>query len=351
MASISGVNTAAAIKVASTWGTPVTVGAGNKISGEITPSFNVEELTARAIGSGAYMLSSSTRGAIKPTVQIVSDLGYRNNCDTIIAQMLGTSAAPTEVTGGQGDYLHVITVNTALNAKYLTFVYETSSATVHEFATAACQSINIKSQSVPGYIDFTADLLADQVVLSGWTNDNADVIAATFTEGTPELAAIAYEDTYRTNAQSAGAVAGGDQYNITGFDFTMNRPQETIGEIKAASGLSAPTATSYIDASFTATVKELADHAMYTIWSAETARKARLSIEGTQIGTGTNKRFSILMPRMLLVQEPQYAVTADGVNGLTLNFTLLKASANPTGMTNTYPYFEFVNTLSTSLLA
>lgn len=351
MASISGVNTNAAIKIASTWGTAVSVGAGNRFAGEITPSFNVEELTPRGIGSGAYMLSNATRGRYVPTIQLVADLGFRNNCDTIIAQLMGTSGAPTETTGGQADYLHTITVNTTLNAKYLTFVFETSSTTVLEFPTAACQSFNIKSQSVPGYIDFTADLLANNALITGPTNNNAAVAATTFTEGTAELAACAYEDTYRINAQSGGAVAGGDQYNITSFDLTINRPQETIGEIKAATGLSAPTATSYIDGTFTVTVKELADHAYYTIWSAETSSKSKLSIEGSQIGSGVNKRFSAVMPRMLLVQEPQYAVTAEGVNALTLNFRLLKASANPTGMSSTYPYFEIVNGLATSLLA
>jgi hypothetical protein len=265
--------------------------------------------------------------------------------------MMGTSGAPSEQTGSQGDYLHTITFNTTLNAKYVTFVFETSTATVLEFPTCAVTSVNFRSQSVPGYIDASYELLANNALVSSPTNNNAAVIATTFTEGTAELTAVDYVDTYRINTQSGGAVAGGDQYNVTGFDFTFSRPQETIGEIKGAAGLSAPTATSYAEGTFNVTVKELADHAYFTVWSAETAQKARLSIEGTQIGTGVNKRFTILMPRMLLVQEPQYAVTTEGVNTLALNFRLLKASANPTGMSSTYPYFEIVNTLSTSLLA
>jgi hypothetical protein len=351
MASLSGAQTAAAIKIASTWGTAVSVGAGNKIAGEFTANFGVEELNARTIGSGAYWLSNATRGRVVPTISFTGDLGYRNNCDVILAQMFGTAAAPSEVTGAQGDYKHTITLNTTLNAKYLTVVYESSSATVHEFPTCATRSVGFKSQSVPGYIDFTAEMLANNVVLSGPTNNNAAVIAATFTEGTAELTACDYPDTYRQNTQSGGAVGGGDQYNITGFDLQIQRPQETIGEIKGASGLSAPTATSYLDGTFTVTVKELADHAMYTIWSAETAQKAVLNIQGTQIGTGTNKTWAIYLPRMLLVTEPQYALTTEGTNPLTLNFRLLKASANPTGMSSTYPYFEVTNGLATSLLA
>lgn len=351
MAAITGAQTSSALKIATTWGTAVSVGAGNKFAGEVTPSFGVEELTARTIGSGAYWASTATRGRYIPTIQLVADLGYRNNCDVLIAQMMGTAGAPTETTGGQADYLHTITLNTTLNAKYITFVTETSSTTVYEFPTAAVQNINIKSQSVPGYVDFTANLLANNILITGPTNNNAAVQAATFTEGTPELAAADYIDTYRMNAQSAGALAGGDQVNITDFDLTINRPQETIGEIKAAAGLSAPTATSYLDGTFTVTIKDHADHTYETLWSAETAEKAKLSIEGTQIGSGVNKRFSVVMPRMLLVQEPAYAITSEGSNGTTLTFRLLKASANPTGMSSTYPYFEIVNGLSTSLLA
>lgn len=352
MASITGAQTKAGVKIASTWGTAVACGVGNSFAGEISPSFNVSELTSRQIGSGAYMLSSATRGSVIPTVSLTADLGYRNNCDVLLAQFMGTSGAPTEVTAGQSDYKHVLTFNSTLNSKYVTLAFESSSATVMEFPTCAVQSIGIATTGVPGYLDFTAELLANTVELSSSVNTNATLATTTFTEGTPELVAVDLVDKFRTNAQSGAAVAGGDQYNITGFNLALSRPQEIIPEIKGSAGNSAPIASDLFEGTLSVDVKELADHAYYTIWSAETARKALIQIEGTTIGTGTAKSFSIYLPRMVLVTEPQYALTDQGTNALSMEFRLLKAATAPTGMTgSTYPYFEIVNTLSTSLLA
>lgn len=352
MASITGAQTKAGVKIASTWGTAVACGAGNSFAGEISPSFNVSEITSRQIGSGAYMLSSATRGSVIPTVSLTADLGYRNNCDVLLAQFMGTSGAPTEVTVGQSDYKHTVTFNSTLNAKYVTLAFESSSATVMEFPTCAVTSIGIATTGVPGYLDFTAELLANTVELSSATNTNATLANCTFTEGVPELVAVDLVDKFRTNNQSAAAVGSGDQYNITGFNLALNRPQEIIPEIKGSAGNSAPLGTDLFDGTLSVDVKELADHAYYTIWSAETARKALIEIEGTQIGTGTNKRFSIYLPRLVLVTEPQYALTDQGTNTLSMEFRLLKAATAPTGMTgSTYPYFEIVNGLSTSLLA
>lgn len=352
MASITGAQTKAGVKIATTWGTAVACGAGNSFAGEISPSFNVSEITSRQIGSGAYMLSTATRGSVIPTVSLTADLGYRNNCDVLLAQFMGTSGAPTEVNVGEGDYKHVLTFNSTLNSKYVTLAFESSSATVMEFPTCAVQSIGIATTGVPGYIDFTAELLANAVELSSSTNTNATLANCTFTEGTPELVAVDLVDKFQTNAQSGSAVSSGDQYNITGFNLALSRPQEIIPEIKGSAGNSAPLATDLFDGTFSVDVKELADHAYYTIWSAETARKALIQIEGTQIGTGANKSFSIYIPRMLLVTEPQYALTDQGTNTLSMEFRLLKAATTPTGMSgSTYPYFEIVNGLSTSLLA
>jgi hypothetical protein len=351
MPALTGSFVSGAVQIASTWGTAAAAGAGDKFAAEYSISPAVDVLTARGIGSGAYMDSNFTRGNILYTGSFTADLGFRNNCDVLLAQMMGTAAAPTETTGGQSDFLHTITFNTTLNAKYVTIAYESSSTTVHELPTAAVTGVTIASTAVPGYVDFTANVVANTLQLSTAVNTNAVLQAATFTEGTPELVTANLDDTFRTNAQSGGALAGGDQYNVTGFELSLERPQEIVNEIAGTASTTAPVASDKFQGSFTVQVKDLADHAMYTIWAAETARKARLSFEGTQIGTGVNKRFTVLLPRMLLVDAPAFTVTAEGRNPLSLTFRLAKAAANPTGMSSTFPYFEIVNGLSTSLLA
>lgn len=351
MASISGAASSAAVKVATTYGTAVSVGAGNKIAAEITPNFNVEELQARMIGTGRHMTDFATIGNFKPTANLTMDAGYRNNMDVLIAALFGTSPAPTEQTASQGDYKHTASFNTTLNTKYLTFVHETSSATVYEYPSCAVRSFTISLDDAPGILEFQAELLANNVLITSPTNNNAAVQAATFTETNVERIQYSFDDTFRINLNSGGALAGGDQFNITSYSLTLTRPQEILGEIKGSSGNGSPISTGLFEGTLTIGVKELADHTYLTYWANQTALKCSLNIQGTQIASGVNKAITINLPKMQLVTEPQYALTSEGVNPLSMTFKLLYTSSAPTGMTSGYPYIEMINTLSTSLLA
>ena len=131
----------------------------------------------------------------------------------------------------------------------------------------------------------------------------------------------------------------------------MSHPQESKPEIKGSAGISAPVESSSFEGTFNVGVKQLDDHTYFTAWLAETSYKARLSIEGSQIGTGVNKRFTLLMPRLKQPDGPAYSPTDPGTNPVTLNFRLLKASTAPSGMTSAFPHIQIVNTLTTSLLA
>lgn len=346
--SIAGAQTRAGIRVASTFGTAVACGAGNRLVAEITPSFGVSPLESRAIGSGRFMSENITRGSILPTVSVTGDVGFRNNFDTIAALILGTDTPSAELTAGQSDYRHRITFNTTLNSRYATIAYETSTSTTHEFPSCACTSLTVRSTSIPGFLEYSADFIANTINLSSATNNNAALANVTNTD--TELAAADYDDDFWINAQSAGAVGAGNQYNITGFEFNITRPQEFRPEMKGSAGNSAPVGSGIATSSLNVTVKELANHAYYTVWSGETAQKAAIIVEGTQIGTGSLRTVAIYMPRLLLIQEPQYGLTDAGVNTLSMQFNGAAAAANPTGMQSTFPYFEIINTLSTTLL-
>lgn len=352
MAAISGSRTKAIIQTTSGWGTATAGGAGDVLIAEPTVSTGTQTLTARQIGSGANMLTDVTRSGFFPTVSLVGDLGYRNNWDVILAAFFGTAPAPSETTVGQGDYKHVLSLNVStLNPKYLSYAFTSTGSTTLEFPSCAVRSVGLKSTTIPGYVDASCELLANDMVLSSAVNTYAAVSAATSTESVVELVATNYDDTYRANAQGGASLSSGDQFNITSFDFSMSHPQESKAEIRGAAGVSAPVENSSYEGTFSVSVKELADHTYYTAWLAETAYKARLSIEGSQIGTGVNKRFTLLLPRLKQPEGPQYSPTDPGTNPVTMQFQILAATANPSGMSSFFPQIEIVNTLSTSLLA
>ena len=274
---------------------------------------------------------------------------YQDCMALMLAQFFGTAPAPTEQTAGQGDYKHTITHNTSLNAKWLTVAYESSSATVIEFPSCAVTDFTLSVDDAPGLVQFSANLWCNNALITSTTNTNASMASATL--GNSEPIGFAFDDTFRINASSGGALAGGDQYNIVGWSLRLARPQASKGEIKASTGNGQPIETGMFEGELTLKVKELADHTRFTEWSAETAQKCRLDIQGTQIGSGLNKALTTYIPKMLQVQEPKYPLQSEGVNDLTLRYKIIEASSSPTGMSSTKPYIELINGLSTSLLA
>jgi hypothetical protein len=349
MPAISGNRMNAIAKIASTWGTAVTGGAGEKLAAEIRATANGEVLRRRSIGSGRSMALDAVRGNVKPTIELAMDAGPRNCMDTILAQFMGTAPVPTLVTVGQGDYRHTITFNQALNAKYLTLAYESSTTTVHEFPTCAVDSIGISLEDAPGILEFTASLMANDFKITGTTNSNASMASATFTD--TEVFSYAFDDTFRLNTAAGATLAGGDQLNIVSYDLQLSRPQSMNGELRGAAGNAAPLESDSFAGTLTIGLSSLPDHTFYTYWAAETALKCALNIQGTQIAAGTNRAISILIPRMKLIQEPNFERASAGIDPVELTFEIIEASANPSGMSSNIPYFEIVNTLSTSLLA
>lgn len=348
MAKISGAQALAGIQVASTWGTAVAAGAGDKLVAEITDSANESVLEPRMLGSGAYMVTTSTKSNTAPSVNISMDVGYRNNADTILAQFFGTSGSPSEQTASQADYLHTMTFNTTLNAKYLSVARETSTTTTLEYPTCAVRSITLRAEANQ-YAQLTAELVANKIETASAVNTNAALANVTLTD--TELTAVSFDDDFWIDTQGSTTLASGDQLNITSYELTLTRPQMMPNEIKGSAGNGAPIPDGLFDGTLTVTLAELPDHAWFTAWNAETVYKSRLTIEGTQIGTGVNKAWNVYLPGMVLVTKPDVALSNPGANPVTLTFKLLKASTNPTGMSSTYPYITVVNGLSTSLLA
>lgn len=349
MAIISGSNTNAIAQIATTWGTAVAAGAGDKLIAEISHSINETELISRAIGSGNAMITAATRGNEKPTVTVTGDAQFQGAFPVILSQFMGTAAVSAEVTASQADYRHTITFNPTLNAKYVTIAYESSSTTVHEFPTCAARSFTLRTPSVPGYLEYSAELVANKLELSTSTNTNAVCAAATIVQS--EIAAVTFDDDFWIDTEASTTLASGGQLDILSYELNLQRPQESANEVKGSAGNGSPIMTDLFQGTLSITLKGLTDHAYYTYFANETSLKCRFTVEGTKIGSGINKAVDVYIPRMQLISGPSYAVATAGVNPVTYTFRISKAASNPTGMTSTYPYFTIANQLSTGYLA
>ena len=350
MAALSGVNTAAALKIntaATNYGTAGAFATGDKIIARISPAFNAEELVASAIGSGNRGAKIDiTQGNTDPRVTLEGEAGYENGFDRLLALFMGATASPAEQNGGQGDYLHRITFNDTPNPNYGTFAFESSSSTVIEMPSCSVTELTIRQDAFKDFLRYSATLLGNNVLFASTTNNNA-AINSTATLADSELAVAGFDADFWLNAQSGGALSSGDQLDITSLNLSLQIPQSHVGEARGAAGHGQPRQDDGVLGTLQITFKENADNTYHTAWSAETTYKCRYGIEGTQIGSGDNKTIAIYCPRLKMINAPVYGISSGGFNPVTLTFEILQASANPTGLNDVLPYVDLTNERTT----
>lgn len=333
---------------ATAYNTAVAASTGDRIRGAMSPSINSKELVKQTLGSGLTMQDDIIPGRVTPVVTLTGDVGYQTGVDKIAAQFFSTCSAPAEQTGSQSDYLTRMTMNATANNIYGTFAYETSSSTVIELPSCACRTFSTSFDEASSIMQFSAELLGSSVQLSTSTNTNAVIGAATFAD--TECVVVTEAADFWINAQSGGALSSSDQFNILSYNRTLTRPQDFKALAKGSAGNAAPVAEEIVTGTLTITLDALDNHTYFTAWNAETTYKCRLGVEGTQIGTGDNKTWAEYCPRLKLVQAPQYAISSNGYNTVTLAFVIMEAASTPTGMDSALPYLELTNGQSTNYI-
>jgi hypothetical protein len=335
--------------VATVYGTALAASTGDRIRGTITPSYNNQELIKNAIGSGLVMQDEIQKGRITPVVTLATDAGFQNGTDKLAAQFFSTASAPAEQTASQSDYLHRLTLNPTENAFFLTYAYELTSAAVAEHPSCAVRSLTTSFTEADQYMQVSAELLCNDLILNTAVNTNTVIGASTF--GDQECVRVKTSDDFYLNLQSGADFASGDRFKILSYTRTLTRPQEFMGNVRGATGNDKPLSTGMPTGTLSVTLEALENINMFTAWNTEAYYKCKLEIEGSQIGTGLNKSWVEFCPRMKLVQTPTYPISNPGFNQVTFNFTLFEAAANPTGMNSTRPYLELINGRSTSYIA
>jgi len=349
---ITGTQTRAIYKLGTTgtaFGTAVAGGANDRIRGNISTSFQSQELMKNPIGSGLIMLDDVIAGRMTPSITITGDVGFRSGADRIAAQFFGTSSVGSEITPAQADYLHKLSMNAVANSVYGTIAYEMTTAKVGELPSCACKSFSTSFGDTDEIVQFSAEFMGDSFNTTSVTNTNATIGSATMTDS--ECVIVKTADDFWLNVESAGALSSGDQYNIVSYSRVLNRPQAFSGQVRGTSGNTAPLADEIIDGTVSITIEALDDVTKFDSWLAGTFFKCKLNIEGTQIGTGSNKTWTEWTPRMKLIQAPKYDITDAGYNTVSMEFKILEASANPTGMDFKLPYVSIINGRSTTYIA
>ena len=341
MAAITGSDTVVGLKLGSTFGTAVAIGAGDVFYCEgISKNESTTELTTQSIGAGTVMTTQSDKGFTTTSVPINGYAGYEDSRLAGLGQLFGTD---TVTDNGDTSYTHAFTVNETFNAKYATIAHQVFNAGTFEYPSCSATSVTFSTDSVPNYVTQDQEFLADEKVINSSTNTYATLASASVDKN--ELVVCQQASEFLINLQGGGALSKTtDLVSITGFTFTLNRPQESPSEIKGSAGNGEPVSTGVpMDATFSITLRKLEDMTYFTAFDAGTEYKASLGIVGGEITTGVDYAWTLSIPRMKIVQSPDFNVSDAGNNPLTVNFKVLVASANPTGMGSTYPFLEVTN--------
>lgn len=353
MGSITGSKAVIGLKLGSTFGTAVAIGAGDKMEVEdFTRTEGTEELTKNSIGSGLSMATDAKRGATTPTVGFTKVGGYNDAGMVALAQMFGGASAALISTGA---YQHSIIFNETANQKFATIAFQGASAVAgsFEYPSAALTEATIAAENPPNWVTVAMQGLANEEKLDSSANTYLTLNGATVAD--PEPIVVKPSDEFLINAQGgAGLASPANRVNIVSASFNPRRPQELVREIKGSAGNAQPVATADLpfQAELTVQFRSLEDLTWFEGHQDGDEYKARFVVEGPQIGaSGVNYRFEYNLPRLVIVSSPDFGLSSPGNNPLTVVFKCLAASANPTGMISVYPYFLLRNARATSFLA
>lgn len=332
----------------STYGTAVSGGAGSKILVEsLNHGRNADQLTSAPIGSGLDMLDDSELGTIKPSVNIQA-VDKFDGSGNLLQALFFQGASVTA--GASSTYTHSFVYNATRNGYFGTVAFDAAVGSVFEYASCTPTKVGFTVEP-DNYTKLSVDLIADKQTIASTTNTPASLAAAT--ASTTKKVVARSSDKFRINAQAGGALADGDVVAIKSAEITYSYSAEAANEIRNATGLGQPVATG--NPPFTAEIKVVlrnnSDLTWFTAAQAGTEYKADLTITSSYYAGGAvNYKKIFNFPRLKLMSDPDWNLSQAGDNPVTLTFSALVASANPTGMINTYPYILVTNATAAAYL-
>lgn len=347
MATITGNEAKLSIVKATTWGTEPSASTGDLAQvNSYAVAESATELEGNQLGAGLGMLNDIERGNVSHEVSLEMVAGYQNKADVILASFFGSPTSPTEQTTGQGDYLHVINASTSLHANgYVSFAEKVTSSDAISVPTAAVQSITLSHEEPTSELLLSATLLGSGLDLSP-VNNVAALDAATTANQVKVY--VKRESYWLINTQSSGALSTGSHLICpVSASITLSRNMIVRNTPCNSAASPVPGADGFFEGELTLELPTLEALTYFTGAEAGTIYKASLTVEGAAIGTGVNRRFELRLPGLKLLTSPERALSEAGDNPVTLNFKVLAALTNPTGMTSVRPQLRIINTRST----
>jgi len=318
---------------ASTWGTAVAPGAlDGLIVKNLSPLKEPAEMHPEA-AAGYQWHENIDKCRITTAPEVMMDLRWSNRQWSFIAQCLGLDTVSDTDT-------HTMTCIDAIDGSdnFGTLAAEVGGSLIHEWPSVKPVGFTIEGPNGEGYLDLTVRTIADcHLQGADATSAAGDFDAVTYMQIDSALSKKIPFGALRFRLNTdAGALDGDDDLNIKSFNLTFDRQlsQEWVNREALADAWK--TAEPIEDGIPVCTFNfELGDYNAQTyidMLQDETTFKAELYFQYT-----ATENLTISIPSMKVVDSD---VSVSGPNRMPQNIQgqMMKASSNPTGMSNTLLY-------------
>jgi len=333
----------AGAKKASTWGTAVALGAGNKLLIESLDGYVRKQDYIPAIEADFPTVREGDLGPIKP---IDFSIGFTMRYDpgalgTLIACLFGIAGTPTQQ-GSTNAYKHVLKWADTTYGLFVTFAAEYPAKI---FESASCKVMSLDLNISGGLLKGTIGLRANTIINDSEINTSLDSLTAPDIENRVK----AVQAVLKMNAQSAGDVSSATPLIFNDLKISFKRafdeplPHGATSIIEPAENARP---TWEVSVGFPR-MNSQNEGFFQTAFKDETEQKMLIEFTGAQIAAPYNYKLSLYFPRLRII-HPEY--TWKEIIEAGLQLVGEEAATNPTGMNDTRPYIELINKQSTDYL-
>lgn len=340
-------------KKATTWNTPVVLGAGDGFLA-LDVGLKADATNIKDDSRGQLFAVDATAGEVKCDGTVPAYLRYNDKTIlTMIAMILGTAAAPSLHAAGTLSYDHILKVALKNDGLFGTLCGMPGALGVESIPSWKPNKVVFKwDTGKPCQITISG--AGVDVVLDG-TNTTTTFNNVTVLERANRV--YAGQTVLWLNAQSGGALSASDKLGYSSLELTFERKQSGVYGTYVSTDtaprdlIDEPTNDGMFDASFKV------DQGRTSVLTPRTDLKNNISKKAEIICTGPNIEGAI--PYLIRFQFPHLKPKAyenpysAGIITNSREFEVLGAEAAPTGMTgNTDPLWIYLtNKISTSLIA
>jgi hypothetical protein len=341
----TGIETQAAVKKASTWGTPVACAAADGVL-VLPPTLKRERPLNMDDSLGSYFSKEADPGGVKVEGDLPAYLRY-DGLDLLLALTLGASAGAPVQQGTSGAYAQSFSLSANMEGLFATLALN-NNVNIDEYASAKITGLKLKGRvGEPLQISFKV-LAADRVTDSS-TNTLGTFSSVTLPQSPDRV--LMSQGLFKMNDSDGAALDLEDEISPSAFELNFDRPMAGAYVAGAAGDLiNEPISEGQPEVTLKLEFPRYSSSVHFEDWASGIRKKLEIAFTGSLIGETYYRSFKLSFPN-LAYKEVDLPIERGPLKH-PLEFVSLATSLAPAGMSGVLTPFQVdvVNSQSADVL-